>query len=837
VSKFYNNKKLVLFILVLVVMLGAFSVFKIITLNTPQEATVYNKAKIYGPSTGMETITGDAEIDAAGAQLQNMTFAGNLTITKSVGDGDVTLKNVTVEGNVYVKGGGANSIHLIDCTISVIYVEHNGVRVVAEGSTTVQQVNLFSSGTLAEEGITGAGFINFTIPQDAPAGITASLAGDFNSITIKADQTHLSVLSGTIVRMLIAQGADGAVIDLSNSVAINTLNINSKIQVTGTGRIDSANSTVDGSSFETAPIALTPPVTEPDTETGNGSGTSTGTSTATSTGTSTGTGTGTSTGTETGTGTGTGDGGGVAPLTFLNLALSPAGSLTATPSSPTFIMTFDRGLTDYWTTNKDCFKIYKDGTAINVLDSSDVTMIDKNNIQLSPSGLIAGASYNIVVSASLQANNGNTLGTALTKSFTVAPASAPNFVSSEVTTSGDVSITFDKSMESTTDLSGKYTEFTVKVNGTTATLTGIQRSTDTTKIKLIMETKAKIGDVLTIQYTQGTVKAEEGGVLENFGPSSVTNTLSVAAPIVSSAITGRNNDRVTISFDKAMADPSGQQSAFTVTVGGSPVVVSSVALNADTTKIDLILSTPITTNGTVTFAYTKGSVTSSDGGILKTFAAQNATNQYGSAPNFVSAEVTSKGDVSITFDKNMESSVNLSGKHTQFIVTLNGATVTTSKIELTTESTKVKLTLNTKAAFGDVLTVQYTKGTVKAEDGGVLDNFGPSSVNNALPAPAPNFVSAEVTSKGDVSITFDKNMESTIDLSEKNTQFVVILNGSSVTTTFIERTTTTTKIKLTLQTKAIKGDVITVQYIKGTVKAEDGGVLESFGPTAVTNAL
>jgi hypothetical protein len=80
-------------------------------------------------------------------------------------------------------------------------------------------------------------------------------------------------------------------------------------------------------------------------------------------------------------------------------------------------------------------------------------------------------------------------------------------------------------------------------------------------------------------------------------------------------------------------------------------------------------------------------------------------------------------------------------------------------------------------------------------------------------------------------------MESTIDLSEKNTQFVVILNGSSVTTTFIERTTTTTKIKLTLQTKAIKGDVITVQYIKGTVKAEDGGVLESFGPTAVTNAL
>ena len=832
-NKLIKNKKLVLFILALVVMLGAFSVYKIITLDTPNEATVYNEAKIYGPSTGMETITGDAEINADGAQLQNATITGDLTISKSVGDGDVTLKNVTVEGSLYVKGGGSNSIHLNNCMIDGLYVEHNGVRVVAEGTTTVQHVNLLSTATLAETGLTGTGFVNITVPQSAPSGITATLTGNFNSFTFKANQTHLSVLSGTIDRMLVAQGADGTVINLSNGVDVNTLNINSKIQVTGTGRIVSAISSVAGSSFETAPISSTPPATEPGTETGNGTGTSTGTETGTDSGTNTGAGTGT----DTGSGTGSGGGGGVATLSFLNIVLSPAGSMTATPGSPTFIMTFDRGLADYWTANKDCFKIYKDGTSINVLDSSDVTMIDKNNIQLSPSGLIAGASYNIVVSASLQANNGNTLGTALTKSFTVAPASGPSYVSSEVTTSGDVSITFDKSMESTIDLSGKYTEFTVKVNGTTATLTGIQRSTDPTKIKLILETKAKNGDTLTVQYTKGTVKAEDGGVLENFGPFSITNTLSATAPIVSSAITGRNNDRITISFNKTMADPSGQQSAFTVNVGGSPVVVSSVALNADTTKIDLILSTPINSNGAVTFAYTKGSVTSSDGGILKTFAAQNATNQYGSAPNFVSAEVTSKGDVSITFDKNMESTLDLSGKNTQFVVKLNGTTVTTSKIERTTETTKVKLTLNTKAVFGDVLTVEYTKGTVKAEDGGVLENFGPSSVNNALPAPAPNFVSAEVTSKGDVSITFDKNMESTLDLSGKNTQFIVILNDSAVTTTSIERTTTTTKIKLTLQTKAIKGDVITVQYIKGTVKAEDGGVLESFGPTAVTNAL
>ena len=137
-------------------------------------------------------------------------------------------------------------------------------------------------------------------------------------------------------------------------------------------------------------------------------------------GTDNGTDNGSGTGTDDGSGTGTGGGGGVAPLSFVDIALNPAGSLTAVPSSPTFVLTFDRGLTDHWTTNKDCFKIYMDGSATNVLDSSAVTMIDKNNIQLSPTGLVAGASYRIVVSASLQANNGNVLGTEVVKSFTVA---------------------------------------------------------------------------------------------------------------------------------------------------------------------------------------------------------------------------------------------------------------------------------------------------------------------------------------------------------------------------------------------------------------------------------
>ena len=45
-------------------------------------------------------------IEEAGTTLENKTIPGDLVIAESVGEGNVTLKNVTVLGSVIVKGGG-----------------------------------------------------------------------------------------------------------------------------------------------------------------------------------------------------------------------------------------------------------------------------------------------------------------------------------------------------------------------------------------------------------------------------------------------------------------------------------------------------------------------------------------------------------------------------------------------------------------------------------------------------------------------------------------------------------------------------------------------------------
>ena len=83
-----------------------------------------------------------------------------------------------------------------------------------------------------------------------------------------------------------------------------------------------------------------------------------------------------------------------------------------------------------------------------------------------------------------------------------------------------------------------------------------------------------------------------------------------APPTVSSAATNASGTTVSITFNKAMASPAGDQSQFTVHVGAGTDTVTAAALHAgDSTTIDLTLTTAILHGQTVTVDYTAGTVT------------------------------------------------------------------------------------------------------------------------------------------------------------------------------------------------------------------------------------
>lgn len=809
------------------------------------EQVIYNQAGTYGPSSGQETIQGDVTVNVTGIHLQNLLIKGRLTLEESIGEGNVTLKNVTVEGATFIKGGGANSVTLDDCLLPGITVSKNGVRVVATGNTSVKVVRLDNGASLVETSITGPGFETVTLAEIIPSGAKITLSGKFDHVAVASPEVNVLITGSTITQLDVEEKACGSSIDLDRTSQIKTLNLNAAAAVLGQGTIDSAVINVAGTTLVPKPAEIINPnyYTYSKTNTSGPSSTNTGT----------------------GSGTGSGGGGGNAPL---NLTGSdPADGETGVSRNPRIILTFDRGVVrDHWDNNQNCFTLQdRNGQSIDISVTRADNYLDdsqKSKIYITPDSILTnGMKYTLIISADLQANNDNRMGTEDTVSFTVVTVPsgggggsstpvAPTFTSSEVTTAGDVSITFSKDMEGSANLAGKEDRFIVLVEGNPVVVTGLSLP-GTNKIKLTLTTKITSGQVVTVAYTKDVdpakqIKAADGGVMESFSAQTVTNSLEPEAPTFVSAEVTTTGD-VSIIFSEEMesaANLAGKEGQFTVLVEGNSDVVTELNLTS-TNKIKLTLTTKIASGQFVTVAYSKDNDTtkqikSADGGVLESFSAQSVTNGLiPAALSFVSAEVTTNGDVGITFNKDMESTASLAGKEGQFTVLVDGNPDVVTGLSLTSTAAKIKLTLTVKVTNGQTVTVAYTKDgdpvkQVKSADGEVLEDFTAQPATNGTIPAAPVYSSAEVTNKGDISIYLNKEMA---DPAGKQAQFNVTVDAAATSVASLELTNTVGKIKLVLTDKVLTtGHTIVINYVKGAdeasqLRASDGGILDSFTQT------
>lgn len=217
-------------------------------LENMTQATVYDKAGSYGPSSSSETISQNVVITASGVTLQNLTIDGNLIIDEAVGDGDVTLNNVTVTGALQVRGGGKNSIHINGGAYSKILVEQapdGGVRIVATRLDGVPVV----------------------LSENA-AGETLILEGSFDSVTVNAPDAVIKTQGQTSIKTVDVGGAaENTAIELGSTTTVTNLTLSSPTKVTGTGTVSKAEIASDNVSFEKAPgnytvdpVVVIPPV-------------------------------------------------------------------------------------------------------------------------------------------------------------------------------------------------------------------------------------------------------------------------------------------------------------------------------------------------------------------------------------------------------------------------------------------------------------------------------------------------------------------------------------------------------------------------------------------------
>ena len=158
-------------------------------------------------------------VAANGVDLKDMTVLGHLYIDEKVGNGTATLTNMNISGDVYVKGGGDNSVVFENCSISGnIYAQKTSGEQVALkfDENTANKLK----GSVIVEG-------NGALLKNKDAGSTATL----KKVVVKTEKPVTVDANVTDMQVTTANTA------LTVNGTVDTLQADANVTVSGNGDI------------------------------------------------------------------------------------------------------------------------------------------------------------------------------------------------------------------------------------------------------------------------------------------------------------------------------------------------------------------------------------------------------------------------------------------------------------------------------------------------------------------------------------------------------------------------------------------------------------------------
>ncbi|MGI5838387.1 MAG: GLUG motif-containing protein [bacterium] len=229
-----------------------------VTMLDRTTGALYSKAGTYGPETGAETIAGNVTVNTEGVMLRNMVIEGVLHLAAGVGAGDVTLDNVQVKGATLIRGG-ENNVVVRSCTLSEVVIagSRGRVCVVAQGDSAIGQISMETGAKLQEEGLTGAGFENVTVDvATEESGRQIDLEGEFESVIIET-AVEITITGDTVINNLqITENAAGTTVNVAEGAALDSLTLNARTTVRGTGAITLAAINAAGCTLKQSPAKV-----------------------------------------------------------------------------------------------------------------------------------------------------------------------------------------------------------------------------------------------------------------------------------------------------------------------------------------------------------------------------------------------------------------------------------------------------------------------------------------------------------------------------------------------------------------------------------------------------
>lgn len=225
---------------------------------------------VNSPGTVDEVPGGNIIINVPGVALKNLAVKGDLIIGDGVGEGNVSIENVTITGRLVIRGGGENSILITgDSNVdSIIIAKVKGkVRVFTADGTEIGEVLADGSDDVILEG----NFANIIIQSNNI--VVNAVKAKIGEARIEGNNSTLLVGSGSSVETVRVMGNNitiegtGSVDRVqvySANVMVKTMNTAVTAETGSTG-VDAA-----GTSVSTGNIVITRP---PATSGGGGSST------------------------------------------------------------------------------------------------------------------------------------------------------------------------------------------------------------------------------------------------------------------------------------------------------------------------------------------------------------------------------------------------------------------------------------------------------------------------------------------------------------------------------------------------------------------------------------
>ena len=159
-------------------------------------AAYYDEAGTY-----TENVGGAAVVNTGDVTLKDLSVSGDLIVAEGVGDGHVVLDGVTLGGRLIIRGGGENSVIIKGSSkvAEVIVARQDGkVRVAVQG---------------------GAGVAVVYVDDGADA---VKIEGKVDTVTVAAAEAAVEV-TGQVKTVEVAESAEGAALTVAKDAKVDTV--------------------------------------------------------------------------------------------------------------------------------------------------------------------------------------------------------------------------------------------------------------------------------------------------------------------------------------------------------------------------------------------------------------------------------------------------------------------------------------------------------------------------------------------------------------------------------------------------------------------------------------